>query len=207
MPKYTPPVVYTGAPTISSADWNQYFGSRGNVQWLYDEYANVSASGAVSLLNGPVPAVAANTVARIQGYSSINGNRTYASLPNGVLTSPVYVGYVWLSAQVTHTVTTGNPVFYIQFIPVHQSIDSLTPSTVSFKQRFQTNGIVYPQVFSGSYDVIYHIADGFTRFQVGVYRTDAAILANTFTVKRFSILPLGDVSGLVNFLDTATVIE
>jgi hypothetical protein len=207
MPKYTNPITFTGTPTISSSDWNKYFGSDGNVQWLYDEYENVSSLNAVAMFNAVIPAVGANVVARATNYGVTRGDAFYANKTTGVLTSPVYTGYVWLSAQVSHTVTSGNPVFYIQFIPVHQSISSLTTSLVALKKRFQTNAIVYPQVFSGSYDAIYHIADGFTKFQLGVYRSDNAIGAGTFTVNRFSILPLGDVSGLVNFLDSTTVIE
>ena len=52
------------------------------------------------------------------------------------------------------------------------------------------------------------IRDGFAKFQVAVYRTDNPIAAgNNFRCTEFTVLPLGDVSGMVNVLDLLTVVE
>jgi hypothetical protein len=211
MPKYTVPETLVNPTTITSNDWNKYFGSQGNLQWVYDEYENVSAINAVSIFNATVPAVAQNTVARVLSYQTIRGKSAFADIGVGVLTSPVVTGYVYLYANVFHNLNTAinsnTPIFYVQFIPLHQSISLLTTSFVSLKRRVDTNVNISPLVKNGSYGAIYHITGGFTRFQLGVYRTDAAITSNTFFVQQFSVLPLGDVSGLVNFIDNATVIE
>lgn len=211
MPKYTPPETSASPITVTSNDWNKYFGSQGNLQWAYDEFENVSALNAVSMFNATVPDAAQNVVSRVLSYNVIRGDASFGNTSVGTLTSPVNTGYVYLYANVYHNLSTGaasnTPLFYVQFIPVHQSIALLTTSFVSLKRRINTNLGVYPLVKNGSYGAIYHITGGFTRFQLGVYRADAAIAANTFFVQQFSIIPLGDVSGLVNFIDNATVIE
>lgn len=211
MPKYTTPITLNNATTITSNDWNQYFGSGGNLKWVYDSYANVSAQNAVTLLSANVPAANIATVSRVTNYNSVQGDGRFANSAAGVLTSPINTGYVYLSATVEHFLTTGaasnTPIFYIQFVPLHESHLLLTTSFVSLKKRVNTNTDIYPLYRFGTYSAIYHIRGGFTRFQLGIYREDAAILANTFTVKRFSLLPLGDVAGLVNFIDSAVVIE
>lgn len=211
MPKYTSPETLVNPTTITSNDWNKYFGSKGNLQWAYDEFVNVSALNAVSVFDATVPAVSSNVVSRVVSYDKTRGDASYGNVATGVLTSPINTGYVYLYANVYHTLSTSatsnTPIFYLQFIPVHESIDSLTVNFESLKRRVNTNTSIYPVVKYGSYGALYAISGGFTRFQLGVYRTDADIASDTFFVQQFSILPLGDVSGLVNFIDNITVIE
>jgi len=206
MPKYTSPQTISSTTTITSADWNRYFGSIGNLQWVYDSYENVSALNAVSLENATVPATAQNVVSRITNYAQSYGDATYSNKSFGVLTSPINTGYVYLSATVSHAESI-TPIYYIQFVPLHESHHLLTTSFVSLKRQVNTNVGVYPVVRTGSNHAIYYVRGGFTRFQLAVYRSDAAITTNTFTVDRFALLPLSDVSGLVNFFDNAVVIE
>lgn len=211
MPRYTSPETIVNPTVITSNDWNKYFGSDGNLQWTYDSYANVSAIDAVSLENAYVPAAAIATVSRVINYGNVRGNSAYGNRVSGVLTSPVNTGYVYLTASVSHTLSTGGasntPLYYIQFVPLHESHLLLSTSFVSLKRRIDTNNAIYPVVKMGSTSAIYYVRGGFTRFQLAVYREDAAILDTTFFVNQFSILPLGDVSGLVNFIDNAVVIE
>ena len=211
MPKYTSPENLVNPLTVTSNDWNKYFGSQGNLQWAYDEYENVSSLNGISIFNGNIPAAAQNVVSRAVNYGVSRGDASYANVANGILSSPVNTGYVYLYANVYHNLSTGaasnTPIYYIQFVPLHLSISSLTTNFVSLKTRVNTNTGIYPVVKHGSHGAIYHISGGFTRFQLAVYRTDAAILANTFFVSQFSVIPLGDVSGMVNFIENVTVIE
>ena len=134
----------------------------------------------------------------------------------------VYTGYAWLSATVEHQVsggpTSNTPSFYICFLPMNDTLTTITPSSNTiYKRGFSTNnaqgsGItswgLWPIVKTATYSTIVQIRDGFAKFQVAVYRTDNPIAAgNNFRCTEFTVLPLGDVSGMVNVLDLLTVVE
>ena len=203
MPKYTYPTSFANNDLITATEWNTYFGSIGNIQWLYDSYENVSSLNAAVMSNGTVSAVASNVISVASNYASAKGDRSYYNITDGTLTSPIYTGYVYLSAHIEHTIA-GTPSLYMQYIPLREVgySGSLVTTLGGPKQRFQTGIGPSPTVRHASYDAILHIANGFAKFRLGIYRTDGAISANTIFVRRFAILPLGDVSGLVNFLDT-----
>lgn len=224
MPKYTAIQTYVAGTTVTSSDWNQYFGSQGNLQWAYDEYENISAINGGTLLNTGIIAntIAANTVARMTGYTSYRGNSEYLRTSAGTIMPSVYTGYAWLSATIEHQAsggpTTNSPSFYICFLPMNDTLTTITPSSNTiYKRGFSTNnaqgsGItswgLWPIIKTATYSTIVQIRDGFTKFQVGIYRTDAAITAaDKFRCTEFTVLPLGDVSGMVNVLDLLTVVE
>jgi hypothetical protein len=224
MPKYTAIQTYVAGTTVTSSDWNQYFGSKGNLQWAYDEYENISAINGGTLLNSAYAAtnVSANVVTRFSGYASYRGNSEYLSTSAGTIMPSVYTGYAWVSATVTHEVvggpTSNTPGFYICLLPMNDTLAGLTVLTDTiYKRGYSTNnaqssGItswgLWPINKTATYSTIVQIRDGFTKFQVAVYRTDAAIAAgNNFRCTEFTVLPLGDVSGMVNVLDLLTVVE
>jgi hypothetical protein len=223
MPKYTAIQTYTAGQTVTSSDWNQYFGSQGNLQWAYDEYANISALHGGTLVNSAyVGTVAQNTVTRFVNYASSRGDEDYFSASAGTIMPSVYTGYAWISATVTHEVTsspnTNTPSFYILLLPMNDTLAGLTTSTDTiYKLGVSTNIAqtstitswgLWPINRTATYSTIVQIRDGFTKFQVGMYRTDAGITAaNKFRCTEFTVLPLGDVSGMVNVLDLLTVVE
>jgi hypothetical protein len=223
MPKYTTPQTHVSGETITSSKWNQYFGSRGNVQWAYDEYENVSAAHGVTLINSTTaPTTTIDTVHRFTGYSKTRGDSDFADKTTGVISVPVYLGYVWISAtvehQVTGTATTDVPTFYLVIIPISQTLTGVTAAdTITIKQGFSTNKTqdtsyapngMWPIVKTATISTIVPIDDGFTKFQIGMYRSDLGIAgADNFRCTEFTVLPLGDVSGLVNVLELLTVVE
>ena len=224
MPKYTAIQTYVAGTTVTSSDWNQYFGSQGNLQWAYDEYENISAINGATLLNSAYAATtaSANVVTRFVNYASSRGNGEYLRTSAGTIMPSVYTGYAWISATVEHEVsggpTTNTPGFYICLLPMNDTLTTITPSSNTiYKRGFSTNnaqgsGItswgLWPIRKTATYSTLVQIRDGFTKFQVGIYRTDAAIAAgNNFRCTEFTVLPLGDVSGMVNVLDLLTVVE
>lgn len=223
MPKYTN-INYPASRTlISSATWNKWFGTKGNLQWAYDNYENVSSANAVTLITGNVPAAAQSTMSRVVGYSSIKGDTAYGDKSSGTLTCPVSRGYVWLSATIAYSglaaygPTENRPMFFAQFLPVTKTArTTLDLAFRSLRSGFNPNyknssgsttSGLYPTVPVGTLSGMYVVENGFPSFQVGVYRTDDAIVSGKFVVQSFTILPLGDVSGLVNILENMTVIE
>ena len=224
MPKYTNvDISFSSGDTIKSSNWNDYFGSSGNIQYAYDEYINISSGNAVTMINSATaPNTNQNIIHRFVSFTKTRGAEEYADTTFGTLSSPVYKGYVWISATVQHTLTslpnTNQPSFNLMIIPVSQSLSGVfADSTYATKQGFSTNNAqgstitswgLWPIVQTATISTIQLISDGFTKFQVGIYRTDANILnTDEFKCIEFSILPLGDVSGLVNALERITVIE
>lgn len=223
MPKYTNISYPATRALISSGTWNQWFGTKGNLQWAFDNYKNVSAYSAVSLKTANVPAVSANTMSRVIGYASIAGDTGYGDKETGTLTCPIARGYVWLSATVSYNglaaygPTTSRPMYFAQFLPVTKT----ARTTLNLQFAYVRSGFnpnyknssgsttsgLYPTVPAGTLSAMCMIENGFPSFQVGVYRTDDPIAAGRFVVESFTILPLGDVSGLVNVLENMTVIE
>lgn len=223
MPKYTIPQTHVSGETITSSKWNQYFGSRGNVQWAYDEYENISSTQGVTLVNSATaPTTTVDLVHRFTGYQTTRGDSNFADTTTGVISVPVYLGYVWISAtvehQVTGTATTDVPTFYLVIIPISQTLTGVThTNTITIKQGFSTNKAqdtayasygMWPIVKTATISTIVPVDDGFTKFQIGMYRSDLGIAgADSFRCTEFTVLPLGDVSGLVNVLELLTVIE
>lgn len=216
MPKYTYPTLLTSSQVIRSSDWNNYFGSNGNIRWAYDALNNVSASNAIQMSNAPVPATARYVPARITSWTSSSGNSEYIDTQNGVLTSPINEGYVFLTACVSHNLTLNTIGYAVQIHPVHlDTTPTLYTSFLSHKKLFNssmqnsnlTSFGLWPRVQQSTISMIYQIKDGATKFRISVARYDAAIVANTFTADLFSLIPLGDVSGVVNFLDNVRAIE
>lgn len=226
MPKYTAIQTYTAGTTITSSDWNQYFGSSGNLQWAYDEYANISALHGGTLINSAYASTtaSANIVSRFVNYASSRGDSDYFNTTAGTIMPSVYTGYAWVSATITHEVAivanTNVPSFYILLLPMNDTLNGVTTSTDTiYKLGVSTNNAQFPGSIitswglwpvnrTATYSTLVQIRDGFTKFQVGMYRADAAIAAgNNFRCTEFTVLPLGDVSGLVNVLDNLTVVE
>jgi hypothetical protein len=223
MPKYTDvDISFSSGDTITSSNWNNYFGSSGNIQYAYDEYINISSGNAVTMTNSAVAVADQNEVHRFISFTGTRGDEDYADKTYGTLSSPVYKGYVWISATIQHSETSAadsnQPTFYLMIIPVSNSLAGVTPSsTFAIKQGFSTNNAqgstitswgLWPIVQTATISTIYLVSDGFTKFQVGIYRTDAAMIsAEAFKCIEFSILPLGDVSGLVNVLERLEVVE
>lgn len=225
MPKYTSPKTFAAGDTITSSDWNDYFGSSGNLQWAYDEYKNIAAINGVTLLNSAAltPTKAAYQIHLFKNYSSARGATENASIQDGIISSSLYKGYVWISATIEHEVTSGastnTPSFYICIVPVTEAISSLTnASAYLHKSGVSTNnaqGIstitswgLWPIVKTATISTIIQVVDGFEKFQIAMYRTDAlALNTENWRCKEFTLLPLGDVSGLVNILERITVVE
>ena len=223
MPKYTNINYPANRTLISSATWNKWFGTKGNLQWAYDNYENVSSLNAVSLRKGNVPAGPGLDIQRVVNYSFISGDTAYGDKASGTLTCPVSRGYVWLSATISYNglpvygPTESRPMFFAQFLPVTKTARTTLDETfVSLKSGFNPNyknssgsttSGLYPTVPVGTLSGMYVVENGFPSFQVGVYRTDDAIASGRFVVESFTLLPLGDVSGLVNILENMTVIE
>jgi hypothetical protein len=225
MPKYTSPKTYSAGETITSSDWNDYFGSGGNLQWAYDEYRNIAAVNGVTLLNSAylTPNKSAMEMHRFVSYSSARGATDNASTSTGVILSPLYKGYVWVTATVEHEVTSGastnTPSFYICIVPVNSSLETFdNTNQFMYKIGVSTNNAqgasiitswgLWPIVRTATISTIIQVTDGFEKFQVAMYRTDASALnTQNWRCKEFTLLPLGDVSGLVNVLERMTVIE
>ena len=172
-----------------------------------------------------VPNTGPNIVHRFGTFTKTRGDSDYADTTYGTLSSPVYTGYVWISATVKHTIQNtiasayaNTPTFNLMIIPVSSSLTGVdATSTFATKKGFSTNNAqssgttswgLWPVVQTATISTLQVVTDGFTKYQIGIYRSDAAIsAANNFQCIEFSILPLGDVSGLVNALERITVVE
>jgi len=217
--RYTSPydLVLSNAQIIRSSDWNKAFGSNGNIKWAYEALKNASATSSIQMTNASVPASNRFIPVRIGSWQNSSGDSKYIDKENGVLTSPINEGYVFLTANVSHNISANAIGYAVQIMPVHLDTNpTLYTSFLSHKYTFNnltaqnsnlTSFGLYPKNRQSTSSIVYYVREGQTKFRISVARYDAALTANTFTADLFSLIPLGDVSGVVNFLDNARVIE
>lgn len=226
MPKYTePPTSYASSTLVRSSDWNKYFGSRGNINWAYDELQNISSGRFVMLKNAVLPvALGTNVLYQFGNYAEAYGQLDYANTITGTIQTPLHTGYVWVSACLNHTigsaiVNTYTPDLNISIIDV---TDVYTSSGGTSSQMYTSNGFTNtggtPTYLSGygissltralSISCVIPVSNGSRRFRVGVFRGDNSVSASQITITHFTVLPLGDVSGLANFInDVKEIVE
>lgn len=215
MPKYTSPVSLGSTTLIRSSTWNDYFGSKGNLQWAYSELENISGGRFVMMKKSPIVTVAvANTFTYFSNYAEAYGETDYANMTMGTIQSPVHTGYVWVSASIDHTIGTYSTTSYVPNLILSITDTSYTTSFVSRASTMYTsqgytntgapaNGtnVLAPMVRTLSVSALVPVSNGAKRFRVGINRVDAGITAGQIVVNHFTVIPLGDVSGLANFIN------
>jgi hypothetical protein len=217
MPKYTTPQPLSESTVIRSTDWNVHFGSSGNLQWAIDELKNINGVQFVMLKNATNSySLAANTPYRFENYSVAYGDINNCNITTGVIKTPIHTGYVWMSACVSHTISTiiGNtsaPYLRIGIVNIKNSYSSLTTATTMQTYSASTNRgwvsgaaptyYLTPLVPSLSISCIVPVTNGANRYQLVIWCNDTTINAGQVVVNHFTMIPLGDASGLVNFLN------
>lgn len=215
MPKYTaPPATISSSTLVRSSDWNTYFGSIGNLQWAYDELQNITGGRFVMLKNAKSSVTSANNVCVFANYTEAYGAIDFANTITGTIQTPLHTGYVWVSACLNHTIgsavaTTFVPNFTISIFDVGDIFTSTVgPTSTMYTANGYTNRggsaanpSIAPLVRALSISCIIPVSNGARRLRVGVNRHDAQMDANSVTINHFTVVPLGDVSGLANFLN------
>ena len=217
MPKYTTPQVLTESTVVRSTEWNEYFGSSGNLRWASEELANINGIGYVMLKNATnSTSIALNTPYRFENYSVAYGNIDNCNIATGVVKTPMHAGYVWMSACVSHTISTtigitSAPYLRIGIVSIKDSYSSLTAATTMQTYSAATNRgwesgaaptyYLTPLVPSLSISCIVPVTNGPSRYQLVIWSNDTVIAVGKVVVNHFTMVPLGDVSGMANFLN------
>jgi hypothetical protein len=217
MPKYTIPQPLSGSTVIRSTDWNAYFGASGNLRWAYDELNNINGTQYVMLKNATnATSIAINTPYRFENYPVAYGNIDNCNIATGVVKTPMHAGYVWMSACVSHTISTtigitSAPYLRIGIVDIKDSYSSLTTATTMQTYSASTNRgwisgaaptyYLTPLVPSLSISCIVPVINGASRYQLVIWCNDTVIAAGKVVVNHFTMTPLGDVSGMANFLN------
>lgn len=223
MPKYTTPVTLGSPALIRSTDWNTYFGTAGNIQWAYDELKNISGANFIMLKNSTNSSlVSLGNVHKFRDYSeaygNLNGANTgdpYTSTNNGVIEISMHAGYVWVSACISHTISnsivnTSTPTLVLRVATTKNAIvfnSSSEQYTAVGRPNLGNNGgaitnAIAPLVKSLSISFVMPVHNGPVQLLLGVSRLDADIPIGGVTVNHFTAIPLADVSGLANFINS-----